>query len=107
MLSRKAAAEICVVALPGLSRFMNPKIICLLTAASLTLNGALFAAGGKTYEITGTVPTVTGSTPEVRMGMERYEFAIGRLSMKGSAERTVSSTGTGSYGVSATGLIAA
>src|SRR5206468_7945802 len=102
ILSRKAAAEICVVVLPGLSRFMNPKIICLLTAASLTLNGALFAAGGKTYEITGTVVAATGSTLAVQKGTEKYEFAIDPVTIKGSAELKVGSTVTVTYVMSAT-----
>ena len=91
-----------MVALPGLSRFMNPKIICLLTAASLTLNGALFAAGGKTYEITGTVVAATGSTLAVQKGTEKYEFAIDPVTIKGSAELKVGSTVTVTYVMSAT-----
>ena len=81
---------------------MNPKIICLLTAASLTLNGALFAAGGKTYEITGTVVAATGSTLTVQKGTEKYEFAIDPVTIKGSAELKVGSTVTVTYVMSAT-----
>src|SRR5437667_7362544 len=81
---------------------MNPKIICLLTAASLTLNGALFAAGGKTYEITGTVVAATGSTLAVQKGTEKYEFAIDPVTIKGSAELKVGSTVTVTYVMSAT-----
>ena len=81
---------------------MNPKIICLLTAASLTLNGALFAAGGKTYEITGTVVAATGTTLAIPKGTEKYEFAIDPASIKGSAELKVGSTVTVTYVMSAT-----
>jgi hypothetical protein len=91
-----------VVALPGLSQFMNPKIIYLLAAVSLTLNAPLFAAGGKTYEITGTVVAATGSTLAVEKGTEKYEFAIDPATVKGSAELKVGSTVTVTYVMSAT-----
>lgn len=55
---------------------MNPKIICLLAALSLALNGAAFAAGGKTYQVTGTVVEVTSSMIAVHKGTERMEFGI-------------------------------
>jgi hypothetical protein len=81
---------------------MNPKIICLLAAVSLTLNAPLFAAGGKTYEITGTVVAATGSTLAVQKGTEKYEFAIDPVTIKGSAELKVGSTVTVTYVMSAT-----
>ncbi len=55
---------------------MNPKIICLLAAFSLALSGTVFAAGGKTYEMTGTVVAATGTTLAIQKGTEKYEFAI-------------------------------
>jgi hypothetical protein len=81
---------------------MNPKIICLLAATSLTLNAPLFAAGGKTYEITGTVVAATGTTLAVQKGTEKYEFAIDPATIKGSAELKVGSTVTVTYVMSAT-----
>jgi len=83
---------------------MNSKIICLLIAVSLTLNASLFAAGGKAYEITGTVVAATGSTLVVEKGGEKYEFAIDPVTIKGSAELTVGSTVTVTYVMSATKL---
>jgi len=71
---------------------MNPKIVCLLTAAILTLNTSVFAAAGKTYQITGTIVAATGTTLAVEKGGERYEFAIDPATIKGSAELKVGST---------------
>jgi len=81
---------------------MNPKIICLLLALSLALNGTVFAAGGKTYEMTGTVVAATGTTLAIQKGTEKYEFAIDPASIKGSAELKVGSTVTVTYVMSAT-----
>ena len=47
-------------------------MICLITATILTLNAQLFAAGGKTYEITGTVVAGTGTTLAIQKGTEKY-----------------------------------
>ena len=55
---------------------MNPKIICLLAALSLALNGSAFALGGKTYEVTGAVLEVTPSMIAVQKGTERLEIGI-------------------------------
>jgi hypothetical protein len=83
---------------------MNLKMICLLAALSLNLNAQLFAAGGKTYEITGTVVAATGTTLAVEKGGEKYEFAIDPAAIKGSAELKVGSTVTVTYVMSATKL---
>ncbi len=80
---------------------MNPKIICLLAAVSFALTAPLFAAGGKTYEITGTVVSATGTTLVVEKGTEKYEFAIDPATIKGSAELKVGSTVTVTYVMSA------
>ena len=64
----EAATFACAIALPALSRFMNPKIICLFVVGSLALTAPLFAAGGKTYEMTGTVASATGTTLAVEKG---------------------------------------
>jgi hypothetical protein len=81
---------------------MNPKIICLLAALSLALNGTAVAAGSKTYQITGTVVEATGSKVIVEKGTERFEFDIDPATVKGSAELKVGSTVTVSYVMSAT-----
>jgi hypothetical protein len=81
---------------------MNPKIICLLAATSLTLNTQMFAAGGKSYEMTGTVVAATGTTLAIQKGTEKYEFAIDPATIKGSAELKVGSTVTVTYVMSAT-----
>jgi hypothetical protein len=80
---------------------MNPKIICLLAAVSFALTATLFAADGKTYQITGTVAAATGSTLAVEKGTEKYEFAIDPATTKGSAELKVGSTVTVTYVMSA------
>src|SRR5437016_14466920 len=81
---------------------MNPKIVCLLTAAILTLSASVFAAAEKTYEMTGTIVAATGTTLAVEKGGEKYEFAIDPASIKGSAELKVGSTVTVTYVMSAT-----
>src|SRR6266446_465814 len=81
---------------------MNPKIVCLLTAAILTLNTSVFAAAGKTYQITGTIVAATGTTLAVEKGGEKYEFAIDPATIKGPAELKVGSTVTVTYVMSAT-----
>jgi hypothetical protein len=81
---------------------MNLKIICFLAAASLALNATLFAAAGKTYEMTGTIVAATGTTLAVEKGGEKYEFAIDPATIKGSAELKVGSTVTVTYVMSAT-----
>ena len=80
---------------------MNLKIICLLAVVSLALTPLSFAAGGKTYEITGTVAAATGTTLAVQKGTEKFEFAIDPATVKGSAELKVGSTVTVTYVMSA------
>jgi hypothetical protein len=81
---------------------MNLKIICFVAVASLALNATLFAAAGKTYEMTGTIVAATGTTLAVEKGGEKYEFAIDPAIIKGSAELKVGSTVTVTYVMSAT-----
>ena len=45
----------------------------MLAAASLALSGAAFAAGAKTYQVTGPVLEVTDSMIAVQKGKERWE----------------------------------
>jgi hypothetical protein len=81
---------------------MNPKIICLLAAVSLVFSGIAFAAGAKTYQITGTVVEATGSKVTAEKGMERFEIDIDPATTKGSAELKIGSIVTVSYVMSAT-----
>jgi hypothetical protein len=53
---------------------MNIKaVFSLLAAASLALSSAAFAAGGKTYQVTGPVLEVTDSMIAVQKGKDRWE----------------------------------
>jgi hypothetical protein len=54
---------------------MNVKTaLSLLAAASLALSGAAFAAGAKTYQVTGPVLEVTDSMIAVQKGKDRWEI---------------------------------
>src|SRR6266567_4392221 len=46
----------------------------LLAAASLALNATAFAAGAKTYQVTGPVLEVTDSIIAVQKGKDRWEI---------------------------------
>jgi hypothetical protein len=81
---------------------MNPKMICLLAAMMLAMSTSVFAAAGKTYEMTGTIVAATGTTLAIEKGGEKYEFAIDPAMIKGSAELKVGSTVTVTYVMSAT-----
>jgi hypothetical protein len=83
-------------------QIMNPKIICFAAALSLALNAHLFAAAGKTYEMTGTVVAASGTTLAIQKGTEKYEFAIDPATVKGSAELKGGSTVTVTYVMSVT-----
>jgi hypothetical protein len=53
---------------------MNIKaVFSLLAAASLALSSAAFAAGAKTYQVTGPVLEVTDSIIAVQKGKDRWE----------------------------------
>jgi len=54
---------------------MNMKTaFSLLAAASLALSSAAFAAGAKTYQVTGPVLEVTGTMIAVQKGKDRWEI---------------------------------
>jgi hypothetical protein len=76
--------------------------IFLLAGFSLALSSAVFAAGAKTYQITGTVVAASGSMVAVQKGTERFEFDIDPATTKGSAEIKVGSPVTITYVMSAT-----
>src|SRR5262245_5033634 len=48
--------------------------LSLLAAASLAFSSAAFAAGGKTYQVTGPVLEVTDSMIAVQKGKDRWEI---------------------------------
>jgi hypothetical protein len=48
--------------------------LSLIAAASLALSSAAFAAGGKTYQVTGPVLEVTDSMIAVQKGKDRWEI---------------------------------
>jgi|SRR4029077_19615036 hypothetical protein len=47
----------------------------LLAAASLAFSGTAFAAGGKTYQVTGPVLEVTDTMIAVQKGKDRWEIS--------------------------------
>ena len=81
---------------------MNMKAACsLLAAASLALSSAAFAAGAKTYQVTGPVLEVTDTMIAVQKGKDRWE--INRdSSTKVSGDLKVGEKVTVTYTMSAT-----
>ena len=49
--------------------------LSLLAAASLAFSSAAFAAGGKTYQVTGPVLEVTEPMIDVKQGSNRWEIS--------------------------------
>jgi hypothetical protein len=73
----------------------------LLAAASLALNGATFAAGAKTYQVTGTVIEMKGSKITVQKGTEKWEIDLDPT-IKTTGDVKVGATVTITYVMSAT-----
>src|SRR5947208_10407961 len=73
----------------------------LLAAASLALSGATFAAGAKTYQVTGTVLEMTGSKITVQKGTEKLEIDLDPT-IKATGDVKVGATVTVTYVMSAT-----
>jgi hypothetical protein len=80
---------------------MNAKIICLLAAVNLAFSGVAFAAGAKTYQITGTVAEMTGSKITVQKGTEKWEIDLDPT-IKTTGDVKVGATVTVTYVMSAT-----
>ncbi len=59
--------------------------LSLVAGANLILSGITFAAGAKTYQVTGTVVAATGSMVTVQKGAEKFEIDIDPATTKGSA----------------------
>ena len=73
----------------------------LLAAVSLALSGATFAAGAKTYQVTGTVVEMTGSKITVQKGTEKWEIDLDPT-IKATGDVKVGATVTITYVMSAT-----
>ena len=80
---------------------MNVKIICLLAAVILAFGGVAFAAGAKSYEVTGTVLETTPTKIVVQKGAERWEIDLDPQT-KVRGELKVGATVTITYVMSAT-----
>src|SRR5437762_14075997 len=73
----------------------------LLAAASLALSGATFAAGAKTYQVTGMVVEMTGSKITVQKGTEKLEIDLD-TTIKTTGDVKVGAIVTITYVMSAT-----
>src|SRR5947207_15823401 len=73
----------------------------LLAAASLALSGATFAAGAKTYQVTGTGIEMTGSKITVQKGTEKWEIDLDPT-IKATGDEEVGAIVTITYVTSAT-----
>ena len=76
--------------------------LSLVAGANLILSGITFAAGAKTYQVTGTVLAATGSMVTVQKGAEKFEIDIDPATTKGSADFKVGAKVTVTYVMSAT-----
>ncbi len=54
---------------------INKKAVSLLAAATLALSSAAFAAGAKTYQVTGPILEVNDSMIAVQKGKDRWEVS--------------------------------
>src|SRR5437667_1849224 len=75
--------------------------LSLLAAASLALSSLAFAAGAKTYQVTGPVLEVTDSMIAVQKGKDRWEISRD-ASTKVSGDLKVGEKVTVTYSMSAT-----
>ena len=75
--------------------------LSLIAVANLIFSGITFAAGAKTYQVTGTVVAATGSMVTVQKGLEKFEIDIDPATTKGSAELKVGAKVTVTYVMSA------
>src|SRR5438034_9664268 len=80
---------------------MNTKAFSLIAAASLALSSLAFAAGAKTYQVTGPVLEVTDSMIAVQKGKDRWEISRD-ASTKVSGDLKVGEKVTVTYSMSAT-----
>ena len=79
--------------------------LSLLAAASLALSSAAFAAGGKTYQVTGPVLEVTDSMIVIEKGAKKERWEINRdASTKVTGDLKVGEKVTVTYTMSATDI---
>src|ERR671936_590628 len=82
---------------------MNIKAFSLLAAASLALSSLAFAAGAKTYQVTGPVLEVTDSMVAVEKGAKKERWEINRdANTKVTGDVKVGDKVTVTYTMSAT-----
>ena len=80
---------------------MNTKAFSFIAAASLALSGLAFAAGAKTYQVTGPVLEVNDTMIAVQKGKDRWEISRD-ASTKVSGDLKVGEKVTVTYTMSAT-----
>src|SRR5437667_1188484 len=80
---------------------MNTKAFSFIAAASLALSGLAFAAGAKTYQVTGPVLEVNDTMIAVQKGKDRWEISRD-ASTKVSGDLKVGEKVTVTYSMSAT-----
>ena len=80
---------------------MNSKAFSLIAAASLALSSLAFAAGAKTYQVTGPVLEVNDTMIAVQKGKDRWEISRD-ASTKVSGDLKVGEKVTVTYTMSAT-----
>jgi hypothetical protein len=78
------------------------RALSFVLAANLIMSGAVFSAGAKTYQITGTVVSSTASKVTLQKGSEQFEIDVDPANVKGTAELKPGSTVTVTYVMSAT-----
>jgi hypothetical protein len=74
----------------------------LVAVANLIFTGITFAAGAKSYQVTGTVVAATGSMVTVQKDSEKFEIDIDPAATKGSADLKIGAKVTVTYVMSAT-----
>jgi hypothetical protein len=75
--------------------------LSLVAIANLILSGITFAAGAKSYQVTGRVVAATGSMVTVQKDSEKFEIDIDPATTKGSADLKVGAKVTVTYVMSA------
>ena len=78
--------------------------LSFVAVANLILSGITFAAGAKSYQITGTVVAATGSMVTVQKDSEKFEIDIDPATTKGSVDLKVGAKVSITYVMSATKL---
>lgn len=80
------------------------KTLISLSLLSLLLCGLVFAAGPKSYQVTGPVLDIKGDVVTVQKGTEKWEIAIDKTTTKVTGELKVGSKVTIEYQMKATAI---